>query len=223
MIKAIVFDLDGTLADTMPSMLKALNLMLDGYGIARIDAAKMLTFINGTVEDFVTSVLPAGIVENQGNKSKAIECYEEFYSETYCETKKCYDGMQEVLEELSGNHILAILSNKQQNYVDKLGRQLFREGLFSQMLGAQIGVPGKPDPTGMRNLLAKIGVRNDEAVYIGDSDVDIITAQNAGVRSISVSWGYRSAEYLRMHGAMSVVDDPIELMHVITSMNSHRV
>ena len=223
MLKAIVFDLDGTLADTLPAMLNALNYMLDCYGIARIDKTKMLTFINGTVEDFVTSVLPAGIVENQEDKQKAIKCYEEFYSKTYCETNKCYDGMQEVLEELSENHILAILSNKQQDYVDKLGRQLFRKGMFSQMLGAQMGIPGKPDPTGMKNLLAKLGVRNEEAIYIGDSEVDILTAQNAGIQSISVSWGYRSAAYLRAHGAISVVDDPTELIRVIKSMSGQRV
>ena len=220
MIKAIIFDLDGTLADTLPAMLKALNFMLKRYGIEKIDAEKMRSFINGTVEDFVTSVLPMDMVRNNGGVQGAIECYEKFYAVTYKETSECISGINTVLEELSKNNLLAILSNKQQEYVDKLAEKLFRKGLFSRIVGMKSGIPGKPNPISMSRLLTDICVEPNESVYIGDSDVDILTAKNAGMEFIRVSWGYRSAEYLRQHGATIIVDDPNEILNEIRKMNA---
>lgn len=215
MIRAIILDFDGTLADTLPAMLEALNLMLQDYCLPRIDAAKMLTFINGTIEEFIRAVLPAEMLKSGDDIAAARSIYERYYSVTYTCTDRCYDGILEVLGSLKEKYRLAILSNKQQEYIDKLNSLLFPEGMFEVVRGARRGYPGKPDPRCLMDLLSEMGITPDECVYAGDSDTDILTARNAGVKMVCVSWGYRSAEYLAEHGADTVAGTPSELKYLL--------
>ena len=218
MVKAIIFDFDGTLADTLPAMLEALNLMLRDYSQPQIDKAGMMSFINGTIEDFVKAVLPAEKLRTDGDIKAARGIYERYYSCTYTQTDRCYDGMYDLIGILKPKYRLSILSNKQQEYIDKLNSLLFPEGLFESVRGARSGCPGKPNPMSMMMLMVEMGISTDECVYIGDSDTDILTAKNAGVKMVCAGWGYRSPEYLHEHGASIVANNPSELLEILNKV-----
>lgn len=218
MIKAVIFDLDGTLADTLPAMLEAINRMLDEYGENRIGEAKMLSFINGTIEDFVRAVLPEEKRKDDQAMAQARAVYEKYYAVTYRQTDHCYDGIREILAMLKREYRLAILSNKQQDYVDRLNEQLFPSRMFDFAVGARVGVPGKPAPDSMYHLLRELNVYPGETVYVGDSDVDLLTARNAGTECICVKWGYRGKEYLQNMGTRRIADTPRELLEMIDAL-----
>ena len=218
MKKAVIFDLDGTLADTLPAMLEAINRMLDEYGEKRIGEAKMRTFINGTIEDFVRAVLPAEKRKDDKAMAQARAVYEKYYAVTYRQTDHCYDGIPEVLSALKREYRLAILSNKQQDYVERLNEQLFPGGMFALAVGAKNGIPGKPAPDSMRLLLRELGFSTEEVIYVGDSDVDLLTARNAGTDCVCVSWGYRGKEYLQSIGAEHIADTPAQLYGMIDAI-----
>lgn len=211
--------MDGTLADTMPAMLEAINRMLDEYGEKRIDEAKMLSFINGTIEDFVRAVLPEEKRKDDRAMAEARAVYEKYYAVTYRQTNRCYEGIPELLSMLKRTYRLAILSNKQQDYVDRLNEQLFPDGTFLRAVGAQNGIPGKPAPDSMRLLMRELGLRSGEVIYVGDSDVDLLTSRNAGTECVCVSWGYRKKEYLQNAGAARIADTPGELYEMIDALS----
>ena len=202
----------------MPAMLEAINRMLDEYGEKRISEAKMLSFINGTIEDFVRAVLPEEKRKDDQAMAGARAVYEKYYAVTYRQTERCYDGIPEILAMLKRKYRLAILSNKQQDYVDRLDEQLFPDGMFDLAVGARAGIPGKPAPDSMFLCLRELGVCPGETVYVGDSDVDLLTARNAGTECVCVKWGYRGKEYLQNMGAKRIADTPRELFEMIDAL-----
>ena len=212
-IKALIFDLDGTLADTIPAIAEAVNMTLCklGYPTHSIDEIK--TFVGKGPRHLVSEALPKEVrLNNPEIVDKALETYNEMYAKTYLSTDTLYEGLEEAIVTLSKYYKIAVLSNKQDEYVKNLVKQLLPDGICSLARGTVGNVPAKPEPTVALQIADELGVSHYECMLIGDSVVDILTAENAGFDILSVSWGYVSKAKLLIKGAQDIIDSPKELL-----------
>lgn len=210
-IKALIFDLDGTLADTIPAISEAVNMTLEKLGFPCRTEAEIRGYIGRGPRHLITEALPI-TARDEDTVIRALALYDKTYAQTYMHTDSLYAGLEEVILELSKYYKIAVLSNKQDAYVKALVRQLLPEGICELAMGSLDGVPAKPEATVAHRLTDALGVNPHDCVLIGDSDVDILTAQNAEFDVISVSWGYASKTKLLLHGADTIVNSPEELL-----------
>lgn len=212
MIKALIYDLDGTLADTLPSLCQAINMTMDHYGAPLRTCEDVRLAIGNGARMLVKRMLPDALANHEDKVTEALLYYNARYAETYT-AADCYDGIQDAVTALCRRgYTSAVLSNKPDKYTVALCRILFPENTFALTRGQQEGMPTKPDPTAPLSIAARLGVRPEECAFIGDSEVDIRTAKNAGMMSVGCAWGYRSADDLRAEGADAVIDTPDQLL-----------
>ena len=212
MIKALIYDLDGTLADTLPSLCQAINMTMDHYGAPLRTCEDVRLAIGNGARMLVKRLLPNALANHENKVTEALLYYNARYAETYT-AADCYDGIQDAVTALCHRgYTSAVLSNKPDKYTVALCRILFPENTFTMTQGQQEGVPTKPDPTAPLSIAARLGVKPEECAFIGDSEVDIRTAKNAGMMSVGCAWGYRSADDLRAEGADAVIDTPDQLL-----------
>lgn len=213
-IKALIFDLDGTLADTIPAITEAVNMTLTELGFPERSESEVTRFIGKGPRHLISESLPAvARLENKELVDTALALYDKMYAKTYMHTSTLYSGMLDALRTLSDHYIIAVLSNKQDEYVKALAAQLLPEGICAIARGSLAGVPAKPEPTVANKVIDALGVKPGECVMIGDSEIDILTAKNAKMDILSVSWGYAPRERLITFGAKNVIDSPIELVN----------
>ena len=215
MLKALIFDLDGTLAHTLPAIAEGMNLALAELGYPEIDEQRVYEFINMGARDYAKYALPEQYREDDARIDALYAAYNRHYAEVYMHTNTTYDGIPELIERLGKKYPLAVNSNKQDEFVKALVAQLFPSGTFVGAEGFRLGRAPKPDPAGPLQLAALMGVAPHECAYIGDSDVDVRTALNAGMHAIDVCWGYRPAEVLYGIGAEVVAHTPDELENIL--------
>lgn len=212
MIKALIYDLDGTLADTLPSLCQAINMTMDHYGAPLRTCEDVRLAIGNGARMLVKRLLPDALANHEDKVTEALLYYNARYAETYT-AADCYVGIQDAVTALCHRgYTSAVLSNKPDKYTVVLCRILFPENTFALTQGQQEGVPTKPDPTAPLYIAARLGVKPEECAFIGDSEVDIRTAKNAGMMSVGCAWGYRSADDLRAEGADAVIDTPDQLL-----------
>ncbi len=215
MKKLLIFDLDGTLADTLPSIRHAINLMLSHFEYPEKSYEDVRAAIGNGALKLVERLLPEERSLNKEILSEAFACYEKMYDTTYIEADRCYDGISEALAELyRRGYTLAVLSNKQDTYVKPIVSNITEKGLVSLALGQREGFPRKPDPTVPCLIAKELGFSLEDCVFIGDSEVDIETAKNAGMVSVGCSWGYREREVLVELEADFIIDKPEELLDI---------
>lgn len=216
MIKAIIFDMDGTILDTIKDIAGAVNYILEKYEkpVRTVDEVK--SFVGNGLRR--TLELSLGDMENKDEFIDSIYIeFTEYYKVHSSDNTKPYDGIVDAIRILKEKgYKTAVVSNKRQEAVEELCVK-FYEGLFDIAIGEQDGLKRKPDPAMVNKALDYLGVTKEEAVYIGDSEVDIKTAVNSGLKGIYVSWGFRGAKLLMENGAKVVVDNPEELLKVIAS------
>lgn len=210
-IKALIFDLDGTLADTIPAITEAVNMTLFDLGLPPRTQIEVESFIGQGPRHLISESLPAD-KNNAEMLDKALKLYDQNYAFTYLHTDCLYDGMKDVLITLSKNYKIAVLSNKQDEYVKELIKQLIPDGICELAYGTINGIPAKPNPTTALKLASALEVEPCECVLIGDSEIDIATAKNAGFDCISVTWGYADKRKLLENGAQNTVGLPTELL-----------
>lgn len=219
-IKLIIFDLDGTTADTLDGIVEALNRTMAACGYPLHDRASTRQFVNLGVRAFTVCALPEEKRQDAAEVDRVTAMYLRNYSDTYTMTRP-FDGMAELLDRLADKTLLAMNSNKQDEFVKVLAGQLFRKDLFVAAEGFLDSRPGKPDPTMaldiMRMASEKLGetLEPQDCVYIGDSDIDFYTARNAGMRLVSVSWGYRPYAFLRALGDQPIARTNQELYEIL--------
>ena len=212
-IKALIFDLDGTLADTIPAISEAVNMTLDELGFPSRTLDEIRTFIGKGPRHLISESLPKEEVSsNPEIVDRALAIYDKMYAKTYMNTTSLYKGMEEAVLELSKYYKIAVLSNKQDEYVKNLVKQLLPEGICEIARGTVAGKPAKPDPRVALEIADALNVSHYDCMLIGDSDIDIQTAQNAEFDILSVSWGYVSKTKLIFKGAQEIVDSPAELV-----------
>ena len=213
-IKLLIFDLDGTLANTLEAITNGLNLTMKNYGFPTHSCEEATKMIGNGAKNLVRSACPKGTFEGEGGDVLLAEIYKNYcdmYGKTYLDTKECYEGIPEVLAKFKkAGYMLAVLSNKQDVFVKDIVKQILPEGLISLAQG-QTELPIKPDPTVPLMIAEKFGVKPEECAFVGDSDVDIYTGKNAGMFSACVTWGYRPREDLLKLGADAYADTPEEL------------
>lgn len=215
-ISTIVFDLDGTLLNTLEDLADSTNYALRQYGFAERTLEEIRAFVGNGVRKLIERALPEG-AENPLFNS-VFSCFKSYYVDHCMEKTGLYAGIPEMLHELkSAGYHMAIVSNKLQSGVDELYEHYFSDTV-EVAVGERPELNRKPAPDMVLLALETLGVSTDEAVYVGDSDVDVATARNSGLSCISVLWGFRDKEFLVQHGAHCFAQTPEEICRIIKSM-----
>ncbi len=216
MIKAVIFDLDGTIADTIDAIKHGINLTMSALSYPLSTREDILRSINGGARRLVRLSLPDEIGKDEKKVDEALALYNEMYEKTYMETNVTYDGIGALTEVLHDAGIkLSVLSNKQDSFVKRLCPALLNGEYFTEFRGQKEGAPTKPDPTVPLEICTLMGAKPCECAFVGDSDIDMLTAKNAGFYAIGVSWGYRSKELLVKSGADIIADSPEDIKNII--------
>ena len=210
--KLLMLDLDGTIADTIWSIRDAVNLTLAQYGYPEKSYEQIRVAIGNGARNLIRRTLPPEVAADEENVTRVLGEYDVLYEQTYDHIDGCYEGMSEALHVLHDKgYLIAVLSNKQDAYVKKIVAQLFPDGIIAHVQG-QTELPIKPDPTVPLMIARTLGVAPEDAAFIGDSDVDIVTAKNVGMLGVGCAWGYRDRSVLEAAGADHVLAHPSELL-----------
>ncbi len=209
----VVFDMDGTILNTLEDLWNSLNHTLSQNGYPERTLEETRTFVGNGIRKLIERALPAGTANEEVDRM-----YGKFipYYQLHCADKtRPYAGVTELLRTLRGAGFLtAVVSNKADSAVQELCTQYF-EGLFDYAIGEKPGMRKKPAPDAVDEVLERLGVQREKAVYIGDSEVDIATAKNAGLDSIIVKWGFREEDFLKEHGAEVLAATPKEVEEIL--------
>ena len=211
--KAIIFDLDGTLTDTLFDLKESVNYALRQMKWPERTLDEVRQFVGNGVRRLMEQSVPTDCEEEEF--TECFEVFKEHYMEHCQDHTTLFPGVSELLQELKGRgYKMAIVSNKLQQGVDELQKQFFK-GTIDVALGERPGWLRKPYPDMVYYALEMLGVSPEEAVYIGDSEVDMATARNAGLPCISVLWGFRDRDYLKEIGAFRMVETPAEILNMV--------
>jgi phosphoglycolate phosphatase len=217
MTKLIIFDLDGTLIDSLADLAASVNHVLRMHGFPEHSLDEYRYFVGNGVIKLLERALP----ENSRGKELLLCLFEEFiryYTVHRADFTTPYPGIPALLEELKRRgKLLAVASNKNHFSVEAMTRLYFGHVPFDFVHGHREGVPPKPDPSIAREILHEAGVVPGDTFFVGDSGVDMQTARAAGIRSIGVTWGFRSCEELRENGADFIVETPREILSLVSS------
>ncbi len=212
---AVVFDLDGTLLDTLEDLMNAVNDALRKYGYPVRTLDEIRNFVGNGVRKLMERALPDGAQNPQFEQILA--AFRAYYTE-HCEDQThVYDGILWLMQQLKNAGCrMAIVSNKLDSAVKELNQSYFSSYVCTA-IGEKEGTRRKPAPDMVEHALDELHCKKEEAVYIGDSEVDIQTAANAGLACISVSWGFRDAEFLLENGASVIADTPQQVWDLLMS------
>jgi phosphoglycolate phosphatase len=211
--KAAIFDLDGTLLNTLDDLADAMNEALRQAGFPTHSADSYKLMIGKGVNNLVRRALPR---DKQGLVEKTLRAMRDNYAKNSTHKTKIYPGMRETLLKLHQSGIkLAVLTNKDQTFSVRIVEHYFGKNMFRLIWGAEPGRPIKPDPHALIQLLEHFKAGPAEAVFVGDSGVDMDVARAAGVDSVGVTWGFRDRNELVEHGARTIIDKPQELLKLI--------
>ena len=208
-----VFDLDGTLLDTLEDLYRAVNAALDRHSLPRRTRNEVRLFVGNGVELLIRRAVPAGCDEE--TILATLADFKATYAAICKDNTRPYDGILPMLTALRDKGIrIAVVSNKFDAATKALCAEYFGD-LVEVAIGERAGVRKKPAPDTVLEALKELGVTAEGAVYVGDSDVDIRTAENCGMDCLSVTWGLRDEDFLLVNGAKTLVHAPSDLIPVI--------
>lgn len=215
MKKLVIFDLDGTLLNTIADLAAATNIALRHYGFPEHEEKEYNLFVGNGINKLFERALPEEH-RTEENIMKIRSQFVPYYDMHNADLSRPYCGVTDVLKELQNRGVkLAIASNKYQSATTKLVKEFFPEIEFSVVLGQREGVPSKPDPTIVNEISAATGISKEDIAYVGDSCVDMETGRNAGVETIGVSWGFRPRKELESYNPAFIVDNSNQLMEYL--------
>ncbi len=213
--KAVIFDLDGTLLNTLEDIADAANRVLQKQGFPVHDSAAFRHFVGDGVRALITRILP----EEKRHPATIHAFVNEFrriYSRHWDQKTKPYEGIADLLNQLTRKRIaLAVLSNKPDDFTKKCVNKFFSQRHFEVVMGDQKDVQRKPDPQGALKISDALNLPPEQILYLGDSDVDMKTALSAGMFPVGALWGYRSMNELIENGAQKVISHPAELLTLL--------
>lgn len=214
-IKCAVFDLDGTLINTITDLGNACNYVIQKHGFdAHWSENDYKRFVGNGMRLLVDRAFRHTL--NEETLTKYLHEFKAYYAETYLDNTFPYDGIKEQLALLKQKGIkLAVVTNKAEEAAVYILEQLFDKDTFDVIVGQRDNLPTKPHPQGVFLALSQVGCTPEEAIYFGDSNVDIQTAKNAHIRAIGVTWGFRSKEELEAEGADLLIDRPDQITTLI--------
>lgn len=212
-INTIIFDLDGTLLYTLEDLNDSVNFALEKHNYPLRSLDEVRGFVGNGVALLIERALPSCVSEN--TKAECLRTFKEHYSKNMFNKSRPYDGVVEVLEQLKRNgYNLAVVSNKHDEAVKNLVNTYF-SSLFDVVVGQSDSVLPKPSIDGVDMVLKTLSVDASECVFVGDSEVDIQTANNAGMSCMSVVWGYKDIEFLYKNGASVLLYYPEEILELL--------
>lgn len=205
---AMIFDLDGTLLDTLEDLTNAVNQALRECGYAEHTMEDVRGFVGDGIGMLIRRALPAEADVDPEAYEMALQAFKSYYAQHNADATDPYPGIPALLKRLKAEGVrLAVVSNKNDANVKALCRGYF-PGLIDEAIGEQEGVSRKPAPDTMLRVMESFGLTPEDCLYIGDSDVDVKTACNAGVDLAAVTWGFRSEKCLRQAGAQRLFRSP---------------
>jgi phosphoglycolate phosphatase len=210
--QAVLFDLDGTLLDTLADLAGAMNCVLRQRGLPEhpLDAYKR--FIGDGVANLVGRVLPPGC-DDPALRAECVAAMRAEYARRWDQQTRPYPGVPELLDALSARGLpLAVLSNKPDEFTQLCVARLLLRWRFQTVLGERPGVPRKPDPSGALEIARAFELAPERVLYLGDTGTDMQTAVAAGMWPVGALWGFRDAAELRAHGAAALIERPQELL-----------
>ena len=218
MIKLCIFDLDGTLIDSLADLAGAMNHALKSEGFDTHPVESYRKMVGNGVSVLADRAAGGSDRLTPEVKERILAAFSDYYVEHCVEHTLPYDGIPKMLDKLSEMGVLyAVNSNKPDLFSKLIVKVLFPLFSFAQVWGKKKEYDPKPSPDGVKGIAEELGVSLDEVLYIGDSDVDVYTAKNASVRFCGVSWGFRSVEELRAAGASVIADTPEDILRIVRS------
>lgn len=218
-IKLCIFDLDGTLLNTLSTISYFGNCALSYFGFDKIPENEYKSFVGDGADTLLRKMLTYS-AKNDNDTQKVRKYYDKLYESSPSHLTQIYQGIPSLISNLLENNILlAVNSNKPDDMARAVISEIFPKQTFSLILGQREHIPKKPDPCAVFEILNTHDIQKDECVYIGDSEIDIQTAKNAGVTSIAATWGFRQSELLIKESPDYIIDSPLELLEIIKKFN----
>lgn len=215
MYKACIFDLDGTLTDTLESLVYSVNKTLEFMGLRSITHEQCRVFVGNGARYLLERSLEAAGAKPE-RIEEAMEAYKRIFGKNCTYHVTPYEGVPEMLDALKKKGMkLAVLSNKPHSQTVDVVNTFFEEGTFAHIQGQREEIRRKPAPDGVFFTAEKLGVEPSECIYIGDSEVDVRTGLAADVKTVAVTWGFRSQEVLKEAGAVHIIGKPEELLSLL--------
>jgi phosphoglycolate phosphatase len=212
---AIIFDLDGTLLDTLADIAESVNVVLAQFGFPVHELDAYRNFVGDGVATLFDRAIPEDRCDAQTVQA-CVAAFREAYRRRWNVHTCPYDGIPEMLDELSRRRWrLAVLSNKPDEFTQSCVRHFLSTWRFEVVFGQREGIPRKPDPTAANEIAALLNVPSSRCLYVGDTSIDMHTACNAGMYPVGVLWGFRTRRELELAGARHLIDHPRQLLDLL--------
>jgi len=213
--RAVVFDLDGTLLNTLPDIAHSMNLALADLGHAKHELSAYNTLVGEGLKRLAELALPPGLGNDPVVVESCIKRFRQHYAVECEERSRPYPGIEAMLDELVKRDLpLAIISNKPHDFVVRIATNLLPRWRFDPLLGARAEVPKKPDPTALLEVADALSLPPSACLFVGDTGIDMAAAKAAAMVGVGVLWGFRDHDELVEHGAVHVIDKPSELIEL---------
>jgi phosphoglycolate phosphatase len=213
--EAVLFDLDGTLLDTIQDLTDSMNAVLSGLGFPSHTAESCMKFVGDGVEVFALRALP----ESRRDQSTVAECaaaMREEYRRRWARWTRPYDGIPELLDGFTRRNLrMAILSNKPDDITKAMVSEMLSTWHFNPVMGARPAVPKKPDPTLALEIVSRLDIPPEKFLYLGDTGTDMKTARSTGMFPVGALWGFRDVDELRDNGAEVLVEHPTQVLELL--------
>ena len=219
MIKAVLFDLDGTLANSLKDLAVATNYALATENFPPRQTEEFKMFVGDGIAKMLERALPENYRDSE-TVARMEKVFLKYYSVHYADTTSSYAGVDDLLNELQKmGLIIAVVTNKAQEMADVVVEKLYGN-TFKKVFGKREGIPAKPDPTLALLAMEELGVKPEECVFLGDSGMDVLTAVNSGALPVGELWGFRDEAELLANGAKYIINKPLELLDIIKENNN---
>lgn len=216
MKKLAIFDLDGTLLNTIKDLGDAVNYALDRNGFHTHSVASYPYFVGNGVRRLIERSLPEDARKSSTTVNTMLKDFKQFYNEHNTDRTEPYDGIPELLQQLQDNGVqLAVASNKYQQATLKIINTFFPNIDWVAIVGQQEDIPIKPDPSIIFMILAQAHISKQDTIYIGDSGIDMETARRACIDSVGVTWGFRPVKELKEYHANVIINRPQDILPII--------
>lgn len=222
MIKACLFDLDGTLLNTITTITHFCNYALGRYGISPIECEECKLFVGDGAKKLVERMLKSKNAYSEEMFDEVYKCYMDAYDANPTHLTEPYEGIEDMLSSLKDRGIrVGVISNKPDYAAKSVCAQKLPSELVDAVQGQIEGVPVKPDVSGPMQVLEKLGALPGETIYAGDSGVDMQTGKSLKCFTVGVLWGFRSAEELMENGADRIISSPLEIIDIADKLNKN--
>ncbi|MBQ9920767.1 MAG: HAD family hydrolase [Clostridia bacterium] len=218
-IKGVVFDLDGTLANTLEDLKDSLNMAMTELSLPLHTDESVMKCLNNGMKVFVQRAVPEDM-RTEELLSRVSERYHHYYKLNHMNKTYFYDGINSLLTALKSEYglKLAVISNKDNSYTKNIVNTLDTAKCIDVAYGYREGIPHKPSPESVFGIMNELGLKPDEVILVGDSEVDIKTALNAGIKSIGVLWGFKGMEAFTEYKPDFFAQKPSDIINILTEM-----